>query len=415
MFRLLFLITFFYAFLGAESFKEDENLEIIAKNIVMENNIVTATGNVIVYSTTKYITASKLIYDRNRSTIELFDDVAIVQDGEITNYSEYLFIDTKKDLKLSKPSFFLEDNGKLWFNSKQVDIQNSVYQFENSILSSCDCVDPAWSLSFSSGDYDTKEKLINTYNTTMYVGGVPVLYTPYFRFSTDNTRRSGLLPPTVGYSDNEGILYAQPFYYAPTIDFDLEFIPQIRYLRGYGYETKLRYVDSPYSKLSVSFGAFYEKDDYYQKEKLKNNKHSGWDIKYIRNKLFSNNDHRDELKVDIIDMNDIDYKTLKYNDNISVASSKIITSMIKYYYNTNKYYGDIEFKKNKDISKDNSNNILQTLPRVSLHKYSSSLLDNITYSIDAEYHREHREIGLSANTTDITIPITYTNSILMII
>jgi len=412
MLRVVLFIIFFYVFVGAKSFKENENLEIIAKNIAMENNIITATGNVIVYSPTKYMTAAKLIYDRNKSTIELFDNVIVVQDGETTNYSEYLFLDTKKDLKLLKPSLFLEDSGKLWLNSQQIDAKDAVYGFENSILSSCDCIDPAWNLSFTSGDYDTKKKWINTYNTTMFIKGVPILYTPYFGFSTNNTRRTGLLPPTVGYSNDEGFLYAQPFYYAPTIDFDLEFIPQIRYLRGYGYEMKLRYADSPFSKLNIEFGAFYEKEAYYKEEKLKNKKHNGWDIRYNRSKLFSTNEHKDGLKINILDMNDVDYENTKYSNTTSGLSDKTLNSEIKYYYTTNDYYGDIEFEKLKDLSKDNDYTTLQTLPKINLHKYSNSLLKDITYSLDVNYHRQRRHQGLSANTTDITIPITYTKSIL---
>ncbi len=412
MLRIIFFIGCFTTFILAESFQGEQNLDIISKNISMQNNVITATNDVIVYSPNYYITADKLIYDRNKSTMELFGEVTVVQDGQSTSFSKYLFIDNVKDLKSSKPLLMIDEKSKIWFNVKETESKGDIHFFENSTLSSCDCIDPAWNIGFTSGDYDAKEKWLNTYNTTLFIKGVPVLYTPYFGFSTDKTRRSGLLPPTVGYSSDEGILYAQPFYYAPTIDFDLAFIPQIRHNRGYGYETNLRYADSLYSNLEANFGAFYEKDSYYEKQKLTNKRHDGWNIKYDRTKLFSKDDHSDGLKIDLIDINDIDYQTTKYNDDIAIVSDKTIESLIRYYYNTNSYYGDIEFSKIKDLSQDDSDDILQTLPKINLHKYSNSLfLNSLTYSFDVDYHRQSRHDGLNANTTDLTIPVTYTNSL----
>jgi len=408
MLRISLLTMYISISLFADSFKEDKNLEIISKNISMKNNIVHANGDVVVYSPNYYITADKLIYDKENSTMELFDNVTVIQGEQSRSFSEYLFINTKKDFKSSKPLMMIEDKSKIWFNVKQTKTEKNFHKFENTTLSSCDCIDPAWNISFSSGDYNNEDKWLNTYNTTLYVKGVPILYTPYFGFSTDKTRRSGILPPTLGYSADEGILYAQPIFYAPTIDFDLEFIPQIRLKRGMGFESKIRYADSPYSLLKVGLGAFYEKESYFEKEKLRNKRHDGWDIEYNRSKLFSKNDHSDGLKIDLIDMNDVDYKTTKYNDDISIASDKTITSLIRYYYNTNKYYGDIEVKSIKDLSKENSDDILKRLPQVHFHSYLDSIfLNNITYSVDLNYDRQTRKTGLSADITDLSIPITY--------
>lgn len=411
MLKLLVLITLFFTLSLAEPLKEDTNLEIIAKNISMEDNIVTATNDVVVYSVKKYITANKLIYDKNKSVMELFGDVTIVEDGKATSFSEYLLLDTKKDLKVTKPSLFIEQSGKIWLNSKQVSVKNSSYQIDDSLLSSCDCVDPAWNLSFTSGDYDTDEKWVNTYNTTLFIKGVPILYTPYFGFSTDKTRRSGLLTPTIGYSSSEGVLYAQPIYYAPSSDFDLEFVPQIRWKRGYGYETKLRYADSKYSIFEANFGAFYEKENYFEEYNLTNKKHDGWNIKYNRSKLFSKNDHADGLKINLIDMNDVDYKSTQYDDNIGDYNNKVLTSKVNYYYNTNSYYGDFELKRLKDLTKESNDTTLQTLPKINLHKYVDSLFwDKLTYSVDTQYIRNTRSRGITGNTTELTIPLTYTES-----
>lgn len=411
MLRITFLIILNLSILFGESFKADKNIEILAKNISMEENILTATGDVVIYSLTKYITTNKLIYDRNKGTMELFGEVALVQDGEATSFSEYLFIDIEKDLKTTEPLLMVEGNNKLWINSKRTDSNESLHQFSSSTLSSCDCEDPAWNIAFSSADYDDKKKWLNTYNTTLEIDGIPVLYTPYFGFSTDKTRRSGILPPTLGYSSDEGLLYAQPLYYAPLINFDLELIPQLRSDRGYGYETKIRYIDSQYSNLQASFGAFYENNKYFTKENLTNKKHDGWSLFYNRTKLFSKDDHSDGLQIDLVDMNDIDYETTRYDNDIGFTNDKILTSSVKYYYNTNNYFGNVEFERLKDLSKVTNADTLQTLPQIHLHKYTNNLFfDNLTYSIDANYLRNTRSKGLTADIHNISIPVIYKNS-----
>ena len=212
-------------------------------------------------------------------------------------------------------------------------------------MSSCDCIDPAWSLSFTSGDYDTEDKWVNTYNTTLYVNDFPILYTPYFGFSTDKTRRTGFLPPTMGISKDEGFVYAQPIYYAPQPNYDMEFIPQIRTNRGEGIYFNYRYKDSAYSYLKLETGIFEENDEYEYKNKLVNSKHYGTKLNYLRTNLFSDNQTAtDGLLIDFVNMNDVDYLDTRYDNDTSDYTDKFLESAFKYYYNTNQYYGDIELK-----------------------------------------------------------------------
>jgi len=79
---------------------------------------------------------------------------------------------------------------------------------------------------------------------------------PYFGFSTDTTRRTGLLPPEFGYGNNDGFYYKQPIYFAPYNEWDFQVDPQVRTRRGVGAYGAFRFVDSPDGKGEISFGAF---------------------------------------------------------------------------------------------------------------------------------------------------------------
>ncbi len=110
----------------------------------------------------------------------------------------------KNDIINQDPVFLMDNSSNIWSNSKEANKDKDLITLENSILSSCDCIDPIWSIRSSSSDYDTEAMWMNTYNPRLYIKNVPVFYLPYFGFPTDTTRRTGLLLPTMGYSSSEG-------------------------------------------------------------------------------------------------------------------------------------------------------------------------------------------------------------------
>jgi len=411
MFRILFSVLFSCSLLFSSSEKESEAVQIIAENLDTNNTAITATGNVVLFSQSYYITAGKLVYDSSKETIELFDDVNIIKNGKSQSITNYAFLDLNNNNDFMNPVLMLNYADEIWVNSLFVDKQDEQYNFKSSTLSSCDCKDPAWSIRFSSGSHDKKEQWLHTYNARLYIRSVPVFYTPYFGFSTDKTRRTGLLRPTIGYSKTEGFLYAQPIYFAPKANWDIELIPQYRAKRGEGIYGYYRYADSPFSKLDIKTGHFTETNNYYKIYDLKNNKHVGWDIDYKRNKLFSNNQTQDGLIISLHWLNDIDYKNLEQIDERNTYN-KNIESKINYFYNATRFYAGTYFRYYLDSSKENNDDTLQQLPALHLHSFSNPLLlDNLMYSIDLQYTNFTRQEGLGANRYDLFLPIYYNLSL----
>lgn len=408
MLRIVLISLFCTSLVFANKSMKDEKIQILAKNLEIKDNIVDATGDVIVYSVSYYITANKLLYDKVNGKLELFGDVNIIKNDQVVSYSQYMFIDINKDINNFKPMLILDKKNNIWFNAENGLKDNDLYDLKNSTLSSCDCEDPAWSISFSSGDMNTTSQWVNTYNTTLYIKNFPIFYTPYFGFPTDTTRRTGLLPPTIGYSNSEGFIYAQPMYYAPQDNYDFEYIPQIRSSRGAGHMLKYRYADSEYSTLKVEAGTFKEKAEYYNEMGLTNEKHYGWDLEYERSKLFSQQDTSDGLLVKYTDMNDVDYLDTQNRTNSYTTTDQFVESEAKYFYNTNSYYTDVEVNLYDHLQQDNNDKILQTLPKLNLHKYADGFFNNtFTSSLNLSSSRETRKIGVGATTTDLYIPIGY--------
>jgi len=410
MLKNIYLYTFIlFAFLNPlnASSVSTEKLQILASKLETKDNIITASGNVLVHSATYYITAQKVIYDKEKSVLVLFDDVNIIKNGTTTTFSDYAFLDFSNEVNKFTPILLIDNSNNIWINSKEAKESNSTLELKSSTLSSCDCDDPAWSIGFTSGDYNREEQWINTYNTTLYINKMPVFYTPYFGFPTDKTRRTGLLRPTFGYSNKEGFLYAQPIFYAPSLSWDMEYIPQIRLNRGSGHQLKYRLKDSVFSSFEIEAGIFTENSSYFNKSNLLNKIHKGYDLKYERSNVISKSDEQDGLLISLHGLNDIDYINTQYN-NDNISTNKLIQSNMKYFYNTNKIYGDIDLKYYDDTSKTNNDNTMHELPKINLHKYTSQTnIDNLLYSADIKFTNKTRKVGLDAQIVELNIPLTY--------
>lgn len=386
---------------------KNEKFQLIAKDINSKENIVTATGSVVVFSPTYYLSADKIVYDKENETFELFNNVLIIKDNSIQTQSDYAFINLKEDSSTQNPLFLYENSNKIWVNSESSTKEKDLIELNSSIISSCDCLDPIWSIRASSADYDTEDKWINAYNPRLYIKNVPVFYSPYLGFPTDKTRRTGLLLPTVGFSSGEGVYYSQPIFFAPAQNYDLELVPQVRTNRGYGSYLYYRYADSINSTLEMKTGFFKEQDDYTEENDLDNNLHYGLDIDYKRRDIFSNSKNDDGLYASLNYLNDVEYITLE-NEDETVTTDKKVESKINYFYNTPDYYTGTYARYYIDTSKDTNEGTLQELPQVQFHAYNKeSFIDNLVYSADTKVMNYTRTEGITASVYELSIPLSY--------
>lgn len=405
------LILVFFIFVGFSY--ANEKVNILANNVVTSDNTLVASGDVLMYSKNYYITAKKVIYDKKLQTFELFDDVVIIKNNETQLQSNYAFLDLPNDLMNQKPGFILDRKTNIWIDTKDFKKVDNVFLLNDSVISSCDCLDPAWSLRFSSGSYDEKNKWIHTYNTRIHLKSVPIFYLPYFGFPTDTTRRTGLLKPTLGYSQEEGFVYFQPIYFAPQDNYDIEIVPQVKSIRGKGLYAYYRYSDSKYSTLKIKTGLFQENNSYFIDNSLDYKEHYGYNIDYKRDNLFSNNSStKDGLFVDYNWLNDVEYITLEGKDG-STSTDKEVESKLNYYFTSSAYYFGTYLRYYLDTSLDNNGSTLQQLPQVQLHKYTDSLFTNkLNYSVDVITTKYSRNVGINANRTDLLVPLSFNLPIL---
>ena len=404
----------FLVLLLSFSFAQTQNVEVLAKNVSKNGDLVHAKGDVVLYSQKYLITADRADYNQKTGDLNLFGDITILEGIEYSAKSGKVSLNLNSDIGSFQPLFFFNNVSNIWLSCESATSNPQRYLTKKSIVSSCNVQNPDWKINFSSGKLNRKNNFLTVYNALFYAGDIPIFYLPYFSFSVDKTRRSGLLRPKFGLSSSDGLYYMQPIYFAPYLNWDLEFDPQIRTNRGDGINSTFRYADSPFSNLKVESGVFHEYDRYVKKNSLINSNHYGLELKYDRSQLFSkkfSKDDEDGLYVDFTYLNDIDYLNTKKSEIQSYNS--LVTSTLNYYFKKDLDYYGIYAKYYIDTAKESNEDTLQELPTLQYHRFSNSIfLDNLLYSIDLKSKNYERNKGLNATQYEFNAPLTYYFSLL---
>ena len=407
-FLLLSLLTALYA---------GDKVEIYASKLASQNGIINATGGVTVIYKDYIITANRAHYDKKTGELELFDNIRANSAGKYKVLGKYAKMNLAKKEKLFRPFYMIDNKSDVWMSGGEGKSNDAEIDIGSGAVSGCNPIDPLWTMEFSSSDYDRKSMWLNMYNMRLYIYDIPVLYTPYFGYSLDTTRRTGLLKPSIGLSNDEGFYYQQPIYIAEQNWWDLEFLPQIRTSRGVGLYTNFRFVDSKVSQGSIRMGYFKEKEDYFLRNNLKNNSHYGFNFKYDNRDFLNlwsgdNFSGQSGLYVDINHMNDVDYINLASNNTINKTTSKQVLSRINMFYNTTDNYIGAYFKYYQNLSIDSNANTLQKLPVLQYHHYLDAYLkDHLFYSLDIKSNNIRRQINKKVIQTDVNLPVSLQTSL----
>lgn len=395
----------------------NDKVEIFAASMDSKDNIVKASGDVVVVYKDYQLSAKRAIYNRDSGELELFDNIRASQGIKYQLLGNYAKLNIQKKEKSFKPFFMLDKKSQAWISADKGCAVDKDFDIKSGVMSGCDPTDPLWTMEFTSSSYNSDSKWLNLYNTVIYIYDIPVFYTPYFGYSLDTKRRTGLLPPSIGYSDREGFFYSQSLYIAEQNWWDLELRPQYRANRGYGGYATFRFTDSESSRGELRIGHFKEKQNYFLANNLAHDSHYGYNFNYINDDFinkwfFLNSDAQSGLYVDIKSMNDVDYINLASNDTINTSTSTQVLSRVNMFYNTDENYYGTYFKYYQDLTQESNENTLQKLPTFQYHNYLTTLLYNhLFYSVDVQSTNIHREINKKVVQTDINIPVTIQTSL----
>ena len=392
---------------------DNNKIEITATHIDSTKDVITARDNVLVYYNDTVIKASSARYNRTTKLLVLDGQIELIGyqgSKEHSNHME-IFTDTQE---VTFDELFLVSQNDVWIYSDDVHKSEGNYTLGTSLLSSCDVTDPLWKMVFERSTYDSEAHQIKLYDAKMYLWDVPIFYTPYFSFTTNKERSSGLLFPAFGYSSKEGLLYEQPIFWAISPSMDMEFNPQIRTSRSLGMYGTFRFVDSAYSSGEIRMGYFKDKKSYAEEHLLPEDSHYGFEFNYESSKVFQDSlpaGFTDGLYINTTYLNDIDYLNLQQSKLTHFGQVPLQESRVNYFAQNNDYYAGLNAKYFIDTRKDDNDDTMQILPSLQLHKYLTHFIwENLTYSADLHFNNFDRKEGATMRQAEFTIPLEFTTA-----
>jgi len=393
----------------------DEKIEITAKHLTSTKTIVHAADGVVVYYQGAVIKADSAVYNKETQLLLLDGNIDMIGYRGTKEHMDHLEIHTDTKEVEFKELFFVTKND-VWLFTQQANKAEGNYTLGETVFSSCSVDDPTWKMVASSAVYDSADKYIKAYGAKIYFRDVPIFYTPYMAFSTDRHRKSGFLFPSVGYRENEGVLYEQPYYWAINASMDLELNPQIRTDRGYGLYSTFRFADSDHSSGAVRLGYFRDTNDFQERENTEDAGHYGLEMRYDSTEIFSAlfpDGFKDELYLNAIYLNDIEYLNLQKSQFGNFGQTPIQESRLNYFLANDAYYFGMNAKYFIDTRLEHNDETIQQLPVIQLHQYLDRLIwDDLTYSIDLQMKNFERAKGSTMKQVEMRVPLEYTTSFL---
>lgn len=247
-------------------------------------------GNVLLTQGDKTLKAGKASYDQN-SNIVTSEGNVIYQGPEYTITTDEP-IKSNLETKITNlgESDFQLNGSPARGSTKTLEINNqeqSSYITDLS-FSTCPANAESWHLKASEVELVKGEAFGEAYNATVYLGEVPVFWTPYINFPISDERKSGLLYPQISVSSTNGFDYAQPIYLNLAPNYDDTITPRFMTDRGVLLSNEFRYMLSENSQGSLVTDYIYH-DNGWELDEGKDSKER-WMIDWYHKSSFYNDD-----------------------------------------------------------------------------------------------------------------------------
>ncbi len=225
---------------------KDEPVYIDADSVEYDRNdeTVLLRGEITLDRGAQHIEAEGLTYNRDTSDLIMTGRTYLEQSGlRLTGDGGQYNLETNQGATRNARYRFT-GAVNLRGSAQEVEIASpSLTRYKDIIYTTCRPGNRDWTLKASKLQLDQDTGVGKAYHARIRVRGVPVLYTPYISFPIDDRRKSGLLIPTIGSSEDNGFELTVPYYWNISPAMDATFFPRIMSDRGVLLGTEFRYLN----------------------------------------------------------------------------------------------------------------------------------------------------------------------------
>ena len=236
LFWLLFVILVGHCLAG-----EDTTINADSLDYIQEKSTYVAKGSVKIHKADTLIEADEITYNEESSETVATGNVRY-------DDPDYSFTASKAELNLTAKTGLLYD-AQIFYKKDNYHISGKViekksekeYVIPEALLTTCDAPVPAWCFKGKNVDAQIGDRF-EAKNATFRIKDIPILYTPYMYAPIQTDRKTGLLMPFIGYSNQKGVYTDIPFFWAISENSDATISLDEYTKRGVGEGLEYRYI-----------------------------------------------------------------------------------------------------------------------------------------------------------------------------
>ena len=212
-------------------------------------------GHVVVTQPGRIVKANKAYVNRDGETghivsIELFQEVSYEEHGK-------RILGSHAFIKLSDHTLSIDDvlyhfyqnqqgvEANSWGKAKKAEKEASgLLVLQEASFSNASPENPAWQIDAKKIVLDQEEGWGKAYNSTLRFFHIPIFSFPYYTFPIDARRKTGILQPAIGYSEDNGFDTSLPIYFNLAPNYDWLLTPRLMTERGLQWNNTLRYLSN---------------------------------------------------------------------------------------------------------------------------------------------------------------------------
>lgn len=231
----------------------DEGPLFLSADVVrsITTDVIEASGKVEARKAGQNFFADTLRYDRALNRIEASGNVRMEQPRLVVHGSNLkLQLDSHTGILADPryriypaPDVLIKGRG----SAKSLEfIGDEKYAAKEATYTTCPVGNDDWYLKVADLEIDQNKQVGTARNVMLTFKDVPLLYAPWADFSLNDARKTGFLPPTIGFTGKSGLDIALPYYFNLAPNYDATLYPRLLASRGMQLGSEFRYLMPSY-------------------------------------------------------------------------------------------------------------------------------------------------------------------------
>ncbi|MDX2480181.1 MAG: LPS assembly protein LptD [Desulfuromusa sp.] len=245
-FILLFLLGSPYLAIAADwnqigESEQPVQLEADQLSYEKDADLYRASGDVKLIQGELEVRSQTLTWNQESGEVAADGDVQLISPDEELFGSQARYNLKKGTGIVENAHFYLRDQN-LHVRGQAIERLGQLdYRIKEGTFTTCDGDVPSWKFGASQLDV-TLDGYARARNTVFYLNNIPSLYFPYMIYPATNKRKSGLLMPSIGYSEMRGYQYSGAYYQVLGVNQDATLYIDYLSEMGIGKGLEYRYI-----------------------------------------------------------------------------------------------------------------------------------------------------------------------------